>query len=141
MSYVCAYCDDEFSDNVMCPECVTAERAAHLATRQELSLALADVQTKALELHRTQAQLDTVSDLLDRTEAERDEARAEIEKWAALNRNNDTVAQQRERHLLSQLVGLRAEVEALRAEKALWEARQWGATLRALAVPHEGAGE
>lgn len=22
MGYICAYCDDEFSDNVMCPECV-----------------------------------------------------------------------------------------------------------------------
>lgn len=24
VSYICAYCDDEFSDNVACPECVHA---------------------------------------------------------------------------------------------------------------------
>lgn len=30
MSYVCGYCDDEFSDNVMCPECVGA-RDHHIA--------------------------------------------------------------------------------------------------------------
>lgn len=38
MSYVCAYCEDEFSDNVMCPECVDGLRADLAEARRVLKL-------------------------------------------------------------------------------------------------------
>lgn len=37
MSYICAYCDDEFSDNVMCPECVNYDDFIQKGLRKDLS--------------------------------------------------------------------------------------------------------
>ena len=77
MSYSCAFCDDEFSDNVMCPECVAALLArAEKAERERDEARVALVMAEANDERRD------LKAAVSRLTAERDALKAELARLA-----------------------------------------------------------